>query len=286
MAKFEFKYSILRQIAQLGTSTSSELANRLDTTVFRISKNLRILKEEGLIRKSGRFVTINEIGRAPFLGRFLLDHPGIERVLSDRNFTILQLLETPQSLPSLINSTGIPQRTLYRHIRDLLSPGIVKKDAETYILNTNLWTDLHQLIQIHKSQKAIWKFGLPSTAKIYLEKPEKIIFATESEVAATPTSFSKYTEYGIPILENEKIYRFPKKKLMIKDIFLDSLECLTDIRRKILSTLFYLKHKEELKMIVHPEINHIRSILKGERITGYPTLEEIKERAELYDIRI
>jgi len=39
-------------------------------------------------------------------------------------------------------------------------------------------------------------------------------------------------------------------------------------------------------LIKHPILSNIKQILEGKNIQGYPTLDEIKEKAEVYDIKI
>lgn len=282
----KFQYMMLKRIAQKEKTAPGDLASVLNTSLFRISKNLRKLKEQNLISKSGRFVTLGETGIASILARFLIEHPDIESVLADAGFTILQLFETPKSLQDVVRKTGISGRTAYRYIQSFLNRGMLIRQNGHYALNDKLWPDLRELVIGAKAQSGPWKLGIPSSAKIYLHEPGRIIFSTDLPVAASATAFSRYAEFGIPILESEKIYRLPQKKLALRDIFLDSLECLTDARRKIIAVLLYLKHYEKLKRVVHPELENIRNVLKGEKLPGYPNLEEIKERAELYDIKI
>ncbi|MEK6903826.1 MAG: hypothetical protein AABW64_04230, partial [Nanoarchaeota archaeon] len=81
----------------------------------------------------------------------------------------------------------------------------------------------------------------------------------------------------------------PKKKLTKQEVFLHSLyrvEKEGDARDIILIALFYLKHKKELAKIKHDIINNIKNVLNGERINYYPRLAEIKDRADVYDIKI
>lgn len=282
----KFHYAMLRVIMQAEKTTSRDLAKNLNVSLFRISKNLRLLKEQNLISKSGRFVTLGDTGLASTLARFLLEHPNVETVFRDTGFTILQLFETSKSLQEVVRKTGISGRTGYRYVQLFLNRGMLIRQNGHYALNDKLWPDLRELILSAKAQSGLWKLGIPSSAKIYLQVPERIIFSTDLPVEASVTAFSRYANFGISILQSEKIYRLPQKKLTLHDIFLDSLECLTDARRKIIATLFYLKHYEKLKFVVHPELENIRKILKGEKLSGYPALDEIKERAELYDIKI
>ena len=57
------------------------------------------------------------------------------------------------------------------------------------------------------------------------------------------------------------------------------------IKHLIFISLFYIKFKKELS-IKHPIVDKLKLILKGKDIPDYPKLQEIKERAEIYDIKI
>ena len=84
-------------------------------------------------------------------------------------------------------------------------------------------------------------------------------------------------------------YHIPKEKLGIKQIFEDSLIILKDDKdyRKILyAILFYIKNKRKLKKVKHELVYKFQLILKGEKIEGFPSLEEIKEKTKQYDIKI
>ena len=50
--------------------------------------------------------------------------------------------------------------------------------------------------------------------------------------------------------------------------------------------LIYLKNREKLEAVEHPMMKDLKAVLQGKMISGYPTLEDINEKAELYDIHI
>jgi len=58
-----------------------------------------------------------------------------------------------------------------------------------------------------------------------------------------------------------------------------------DIRNLIFIALFYAKYKKELK-IKHEILTNLTEVLAGGKVDGYPTYEEIKDRAEVYGIRV
>jgi len=50
--------------------------------------------------------------------------------------------------------------------------------------------------------------------------------------------------------------------------------------------LFYLKNRDKLEAIDHSMMADIKAVLQGEIIKGYPTLEDIEDRTDLYDIKL
>ena len=53
----------------------------------------------------------------------------------------------------------------------------------------------------------------------------------------------------------------------------------------IFIALFYAKFKTTFG-IKHPVLTNIKAILSGENIKGYPTHDEIRDRARVYDITL
>ena len=95
--------------------------------------------------------------------------------------------------------------------------------------------------------------------------------------------------HGIKLLLPLHYYYLPKKTLSVQEVFLHSL-CIAqkekDARSYIYIALFYLKHRAVLEHIEHPVLQQIKAVLIGERVVGYPTLVEIQDRADVYDIRL
>jgi hypothetical protein len=50
--------------------------------------------------------------------------------------------------------------------------------------------------------------------------------------------------------------------------------------------LFYLKHKDRLEGIEHPMVKDILAVLQGEKVKGYPSMEDIEDRTEMYGIEL
>ena len=43
---------------------------------------------------------------------------------------------------------------------------------------------------------------------------------------------------------------------------------------------------EELEGTEHHTMNDMKAVLQGEKIKGYPSLEDIEDRTEMYDIKL
>jgi predicted transcriptional regulator len=99
-------------------------------------------------------------------------------------------------------------------------------------------------------------------------------------------SFSAYGEYGIDLGLRDNYYTLPKRELSIKEVFIHSLDSAEDLRQRLFCILFYLKNGNKLESIDRPMMEDIKAALQGESIKGYPSLEEIEDRAELYEIEL
>ena len=141
----------------------------------------------------------------------------------------------------------------------------------------------------YKKHEETTDLRIPANSTIYYKNKKEIIFSNIADLDATRTGFSAYEKYGIKLLLTKNYYYLPKKTLTIQDILKHSLYITQkdkNIRNLTFICLFYLKNKNSLSSIKHPILNRIKQILKGKNIQGYPTLEEIKEKAEIYDIKI
>jgi len=130
---------------------------------------------------------------------------------------------------------------------------------------------------------------VPTNSIIYHKNQNEIVFSNKTDLDAVLSGFSAYEKHGIKILLTTNYYYLPTKSLSKQEIFRHSLYITQkekNIRNLTFICLFYLKNKNDLLSIKHPITDKIRQILKGKNIQNYPTLEEIKEKAEIYDIRI
>ncbi len=282
----KFQYVLFKEIAQFEIVRPMELAKITNSSSSKISKNLLPLKQYKLIEKAGKKIVLTRNTFVSFFAQFLQNHPSIEKIIADKGFDLLVLLDKTRSVKSLAIETELSIYGIYKYLKLFINRGMIKKENKTYKINEEVWPDLKQLTTEAKTHSINLDKRIPLNSKVYFYSKKRIVFSTNIPVNTTSSSFSKYSDYGIPIFEEEKFYHLPKKKLSLEEVFLDSLESLTSIRRKILCTLFFLKHKKKLAKIKHPELDRMREVLKGKSFKDYPSLEEIKEKAEMYDIKI
>ncbi len=50
--------------------------------------------------------------------------------------------------------------------------------------------------------------------------------------------------------------------------------------------MFYLRNRDKLQSVLHPMVKEIRAVLQGEKVKGYPSMEDIEDRAEMYGIEL
>jgi hypothetical protein len=127
---------------------------------------------------------------------------------------------------------------------------------------------------------------VPREAMIIKSYEDSVIFKSIRAQDATITSFSAYGDYGIDLGLRDNYYTLPKKKLSLQEVFVHSLDSAWEPSQKLFCALFYLKNRNKLDAIDHPILSNLKAVLQGERISGYPTLEDIEDRTDLYDIKL
>jgi len=103
---------------------------------------------------------------------------------------------------------------------------------------------------------------------------------------ATFTSFSSYMDYGIELGLRDNYYTLPKRELSIEEIFIHSLDSAEDRSQKLFCILFYLRNRDKLRSVLHPMMKDIEAVLQGEKVKGYPSLEDVEDRTEMYGIEL
>ena len=290
---------ILKLIYARGSLTSKEAAMELSNSHEYISKLTSDLKQKALLKKQGTTYSIPDNIHSYNLRNLFLEHPrtNFKEILADARIDMLFLLLNKRTMKRIKYLSGLSKPLVYRYLKDSLKYGIVIKEDRYYRLNTTLWPDLVSFLDAYSKYQKILNNNLPSTYKIIHKSQDFLLFKAPINLnvdkkTATKTAFSLFAKYGIPLRMISDYYCTPSKNLNINDIFAHAILCSRDTRKKTYTILFYLRNRQSLDLQyinthykLKASINKIKTILKGETLKDHPTLEEIRKKAELYDIK-
>ncbi|MGM5484334.1 MAG: hypothetical protein ACQEP1_00475 [Nanobdellota archaeon] len=279
---------ILDQVAR-GNKKVKSIATALNNGQRRIygavkelqDKEFVILKKGSIEPKEGLHITL--------LLQALAKTPDMPKTLADSRMPLLTAILNPSTIKDIEKKPGLRKSIIYRYIKELRRRNLIRKEKERYVINQKIWPKLTEALTELKRFEENTDRRIPKSSIIYRKKNKEIIFSCKEDLDATLTAFSAYEKYGIRLFLTQNYYSLPKKTLNKKDILLHSLyivEKEKDMRLIIFLALFYAKYKKEFPEIFHETLDKINKILKKQKIRGFPTYEEIKDRAEVYNIKI
>ena len=265
---------------------STALSLRLETQ----SRIVTRLVNKGLLEREDKEIALAKTPAAEAFKGLYFSHRAspFSLLLADRRTDLLYWMKNEQRVVALEKETGIPKKTIYRYLKGLLRLGAVKRTKKDsvylYSLNRILWPEIEKFVAALREYQAL--SFVPREALLIKSYNDSVLFKSIRVQDATATSFSAYADYGIELGLRDNYYTLPKRELSIQEIFIHSLDSAGELSGKLYCILFYLKDREKLGATEHPMIKDLKAVLQGERINGYPTLEDIEERADLYDIRL
>ncbi|MBI5389293.1 helix-turn-helix domain-containing protein [Candidatus Woesearchaeota archaeon] len=215
--------------------------------------------------------------------------PNLAIPLSGTGLEIFLCLLEPKTVKEVEKETGLHKTTIHKKIYQGRKMSILTKEHTTYRVNEKIWQEVRAYLTELKRYEESIDTRVPVNSTIYFKNKKEIVFSTKEALDATPTAFSAYKNEGIKLLTTTDYYSLPKKNLTRKNIFIHSLKVAEkdlDPRTITFVALFYAKYKKELRNISHPILSALHKIFEGGLIPNYPTLQEIKDRAEVYDIKI
>ncbi|MFW6014699.1 MAG: hypothetical protein ACOCQG_05975 [Candidatus Nanoarchaeia archaeon] len=272
-----------------GINNPIKIASAIKKSKSQVYRAIEGLEKESLVELNKKELQIKPTTHANLLTKLLVDNPNLIQLLSDSAIKILLELFRPSTINSVANTLNMNKAGIYKWIKKFQKASIVRREGSKYYFNEKLWFELKEfLIEYQKFNEHI-DLRVPSRATIYYKDKNLVIFSSKAKEDGTLTAFSKYKDYGITILTTKNYYRLPEKKISLKDVFIDSLRIAQKeekSRNLMFIALFYMKNKSRLGGVKHTIVNNIREVLKGKEIEGYPTLKDIKDRAEMYDTRI
>ena len=266
-----------------------DLSQTLDLHPRTRSRVITSLINKGLLEREGKEIALAKTPVAESFKRLYFAHRATPLLLliADRRVDLLYKMDSvPQSVGVLEKEISIPKKTIYRYLKELLHIGVVRriKQGRTYLYSFNyiLWPELKDFVTALLEYQALSL--VPREALLIKSYGDSVLFKSIRPQDATFTSFSAYEKYGIDLGLRDYYYTLPKRVLSIKKVFIHSLDSAEDLRQRLFCILFYLKNRDKLEDIDHPMMEDIKAVLQGETIKGYSSLEEIKDRAELYGI--
>lgn len=256
-----------------------------------VSRLITHLVEIGLAERRGREVVLAGTPPAEALKKLYFSHRAspLHKILSLQRVELLARLDrTPKSLETLALETGIPGDTLYGYLKGFLWVGVVKrsKHGKAYLFSFNytFWPELKEFVTSLQEYQVLRI--VPRSALLIKSYENSVLFKSLRLHDATFTSFSAYEDYGIELMLRDYYYTLPKRELSIQEVFIHSLDSAGELQQKLFCVLFYLKNRDKLEDIDHPMMKDLKAVLQGERIKDYPTLEDIEDRMDLYDIKL
>ncbi len=279
---------ILKQVAE-GNRIVKEVAKALNKSKFQIYRSGQKLIEKNFLSLSNGVYEPIKNTPSTLLIQLLGEFPSIIEPMSDSGVDILMCLFEAKTIQEIISESGIKRTQVFNKIKQARAISLVKNVDDHYKLNERLWSKAIEFLKELKKYNETNDRRVPGNSTIYFKNNKEIVFSSKEKIDAIFTAFSSYKDYGIKIFPSKNYYYLPIKKLSIKEVFMHSLyitEKGMEIHDLILLALFYAKHKKELAKIKHPIPDNIDKIFEGKRVPGYPTLEELKDRAEVYDIKL
>ena len=285
----QIELKTLEQIAQ-GNNNIKEIARNLNRDKSRLYRTKQVLIGKDILRFSNGKLEPKRLTYVVILLQLLSKYPNLVPLLSGSGIPILTALLDFNTIKEIEENTDFEKSIIYRKIKQaILISVVIQTHKKTYALNKKIWNDLIRFLEELKKYDETTDPRIPANSTIYYKANEEIIFSNKSELKAELTGFSAYGQFGIKLLLPTNYYYLPKKPLSKKEVFTHSLYITqkeTDIRNLTFIGLFYRKYRGELQKIRHPILDKIKLVLNGKNIEGYPTLEELKDKAEIYDIRL
>ncbi len=258
----------------------TQLAQAMKKSKSQISRSINSLENKGFLDNK----KLLKLPHISLLLQALRNNPQLTNIINDSSFEILLELSSSKSVKDL--SKNFKKITIYKTLQKFKRYNLIKSFRGYYDINRTIWFDLYEFVVSYNDYSKNIDSRVPLDSKIYFKNEKEIVFSNNKELNITKTAFSAY---DLKLMLTKNYYYLPNKKLSIKQIFQHSLYVIEkeyDYKSFIFLALFYLKHKKEINNIKNPNLELLKEILNKNIIKGYPTYNEIKERAKVYDIKI
>jgi len=278
---------VLEQMAK-GNKTIIKIAQALKKSDKQIYVTTKQLIGKGIIERKDGIIEPNKTPHITLLLQLLSEYPNLYPVLSNSGIPVLTALLKPSTIEEITAETGIKRAMIYRKLKEANKRSIITKMDSSFKINETIWGKMKDFLEELRKYELTIDERIPASSKIYYKKKEEIVFSCKEKVDAIKTAFSGFGQYDIKLMLTTNYYYLPKERLNKEDILKHSLyvtEKDLSIRNLIFIALFYAKYRKEFK-IKHPILMNLDVVLAGKKIEGYPSYNEIKDRAEVYGIEV
>jgi len=294
--------SILKEIAK-GNHELVSIEKALSITPQLLSYNLNKLEKKGLIKTTQhafkKQTYFGDSKHATLLNDLLSVHRHIdwENVLSGKAIDILlQTLNGPE------NHASIPKNTLWRHLKNLKTRGIITQ-------NGSINSRFHTLFEFLKEYQNFFLRKIAATvsrdAVILWQKDGEFLMRAPKTVQRPPKGFLKtatsvFQEYDLPLFSEYDIYLYSKdkKEIQPEDAILHTLLIEPDSTRYTTYALLLLKKvgnrlnmayllSEAQRLGIRNQVDSMQQFLKTHKRQAdsmLPTWNEFIEKATDYRV--
>jgi len=278
------KRAEIRLLQKLSSQKSfEELIGVMNKSKSFISKICKGLLKKGLIevrKENGkRIYSLSKNPKAILILRIINRYP---KLLEGKKELALKYLIKDIELKKLQIGTGISLKQLIEYLKEMKSYGIVIEKNKKYSINPEKY-EVYQLAQI---------MGIEEEQMFWKKDGEYLKISREKEEGSL-TAFSVFSDFDLIVFPNINYYYFPKKKLSLEEIFVHSLVFAQTYTEKILSALFYLKHKDMDKenifslakrFDVTSKLYDLIDFTKGKEVKDFGNYMDLVEKARNYGI--
>ena len=268
-----------------------DITNLLGLQRGSVSRIITNLRDKGLVDREDSGIVLAKAHPADSFKRLYYAHrvSPFQLLLADGRIELLSSLDhSTKSAKELHEQAAIPLKTVYYYLHELARLGVVvttkKVKSSLYSFNYVYWGALKDFVSaLQEYDKARL---VPRDALIIKIYKDSVLFKSLRAQDATFTSFSSYMDYGIELGLRDNYYTLPKRELSIEEVFIHSLDSAEGRSQRLFCILFYLRNRDKLQSVLHPMMKDIETVLQGEKVKGYPSLEDVEDRTEMYGIKL
>jgi hypothetical protein len=270
--------------------------NNLESLAKLLNKSIpqtyRIL---GLLSKKDIVKNYSLVG-VPYLKNLVMllkKYPNLIEVFHSAGLGILLELITPKTVKDIHNSTMIDEQTIYKVIQKAKNISLVEKKGKFLCLNKVAWPEAVSFFSELERQELSFDKRVPSDSMIYCKSKRDILFSNFRPLEdAELTAFSAFEKFGVKVFPATNYYYLPKNNLSKDEVFKHALLITNkeheltkewNMRFVIFLVIFVLKNKSRSN---DPLAKKIKLAISGVKVEGFPSIEELKEKAAVYGVEL